>query len=247
MKKCQYCAEEIQDDAKICKWCHSDLTVSPQALTSQTSGKATASLILGIFFFVLPSAVLAIIFGHLSLREIKRSGGRLTGAGRALAGLILGYAGAAVIPAVLILAAVLIPNLLRARIAANQASAVGSLRAYNMAEATYSASYNSGFSAALGNLGPPAGGTGRTPEAAGLVDEELSGGTATAMAAVKHGYRFTYSHGPAQDGRIAIYQIWADPVTPNTTGQQHYYTDQTGVIRSRTEAGADRNSPALTP
>jgi type IV pilus assembly protein PilA len=244
MKKCPYCAEEIQDDARICKWCHSDLTVSPQALLPQTSGKATASLILGICFFVFPAAVLAIVFGHLSRSEIKRSGGRLTGEGRALAGLILGYTGAG-IPIVLILAAILIPNLLRSRIAADHAVAVGSLRTYNVAENTYATTYNGGYSATLGELGPPAGGTAPTPDAADLVDDVLSGSSATAMVAVKHGYRFTYSPGSAQDGRIATYQIWADPVTPGSTGVNHYYTDQTGVIRYQTETRASQNSPPL--
>ncbi|HXH49683.1 MAG TPA: DUF4190 domain-containing protein [Terriglobia bacterium] len=244
MKKCPYCAEEIQDDAKICKWCHSDLTVSPQALTPVTSGKATASLILGIFFFVFPAAVLAVVFGHLSRSEIKRSGGRLTGAGRALAGLILGYAGVSVIP-LLIIAAIVIPNLLRSRIAANQASAIRSLRTYNEAEVSYATVYNKGYSATLGALGPPAGGAAPTPDAAGLVDSVLSGGSTTARVAVKSGYRFTYSPGPEQGGRVATYQIWADPVTPNTTGQNHYYTDQTGVIRYQTETHADENSPPL--
>src|ERR1700751_2360808 len=49
--------------------------------------------------------------------------GRLTGRGMAMAGLILGYIGVAMIPFILIVAAIAIPNLLRARMAANQAGA----------------------------------------------------------------------------------------------------------------------------
>lgn len=241
MKKCPYCAEEIRDDAKICNWCHSDLNVNPQALMPQPSGKATASLILGIFFFFLPTAVLAVVFGHLSRSEIKRSGGQLTGAGRALAGLILGYTG---IPLLLIIAAIVIPNLQRARIPANQASAVGSLRTYQIAEGRYRVDFSS-YSATLGELGPPASGESRTAHADGLVDTVMSGGSPAAKVAVKSGYKFTYLPGPVTGGRIDTYQIWADPVTPGTTGMNHYFVDQTSVIRYQTETRADQNSPPL--
>lgn len=243
MKKCPYCAEEIQDEAGICKWCHSDVTVSPQALGAATSGKATASLIFGIFFPFLPAAALAIFLGHRSRNEIKRSGGRLVGARRALAGLTLGYAGASLLP-LLVLAAIFTPKLLRARIAANQASAIGSLRTYNLAEARYYVSFRS-YSATLGNLGPPARGADRSADADGLVDSALSGGSTTAMVAVKDGYRFTYLPGPATARRIASYEIRADPVTPGRTGMEHYLVDQTGIIRHQPQgyAGQEKDSP----
>jgi prepilin-type N-terminal cleavage/methylation domain-containing protein len=108
-----------------------------------------------------------------------------------------------VVAIILIIAAIAIPNLLRSRIAANQASAVGSLRTLNTAEVTYSVTYNTGFSPTLGDLGPPANSSPiPTASFAGLVDEVLSGigsagGTAkTANQSTKSGYQFTYAPQP---------------------------------------------------
>jgi len=146
-----------------------------------------------------------------------------------------------VVAIILIIAAIAIPNLLRSRVAANQASAVGSLRTYNTAEVTYSSTYNSGYTATMGYLGPPASGAMPTSTAAGLVDNVLSGGSAAAMGAVKSGYSFTYSPGPVVGGRIDTYEFWADPVTRGTTGTNSYYTDGSGVIRqnsSNTQASS---------
>jgi len=146
-----------------------------------------------------------------------------------------------VVAIILIIAAIAIPNLLRSRIAANQASAVGSLRTLNTAEITYATTYNTGYTATLGNLGPPAAGTNPVATAAGLIDSLLSGGTATATSSVKSGYAFIYTPAATDaSGRINTYGITATPITVGTTGTNYYYTDMSGVIRqnSTTTAGS---------
>ena len=138
-----------------------------------------------------------------------------------------------VVAIILIIAAIAIPNLLRSRIAANQASAVGSLRTLNTAEITYSSTYNVGFTATLSYLAPDPTGNSPTSTAAGLIDSVLALGS-------KSGYSFTYSPGPSDStGRINTYAFTAVPLSTNT-GTNYYYTDQSGVIRqnSTTVAGA---------
>ena len=61
-----------------------------------SSGKATASLVLGILglvFCPLICSVLALVFGHQGRNEIDGSGGRISGRGVATAGIILGWVG----------------------------------------------------------------------------------------------------------------------------------------------------------
>ena len=133
-----------------------------------------------------------------------------------------------VIAIILIIAAIAIPNLLRSRMAANQASAVASLRTLNTSEATYSSTYNIGYAGQLAYLGPP---TGANPSStgAGLVDSVLAAGT-------KSGYTFALT--PDATNPTTAYTITAAPSTPGTTGQNYYFTDQTGVIRQNTTGAA---------
>jgi prepilin-type N-terminal cleavage/methylation domain-containing protein len=154
-----------------------------------------------------------------------------------------------VVAIILIIAAIAIPNLLRSRIAANQASAVGSLRTLNTAEVTYATTYNTGYSGTLGDLGPPPSNTNPVATAAGLVDEVLSGWTlaqANATTSTKSGYQFTYTPGAADSsGRINTYGITATPVSVGTTGTNFYYTDQSGVIRQNSTAVAGSSDSPL--
>jgi len=141
-----------------------------------------------------------------------------------------------VVAIILIIAAIAIPNLLRSRMAANEASAVGSLRTLNTAAVTYSTTYGIGYPAALANLGPltPADST-----SADLIDSVLAGGT-------KSGYSFTFSAAAAVNGVVDTYNIVADPTTPDTTGTRYFYTDQTGVIRANAGAAADATSTPIS-
>ena len=78
-----------------------------------------------------------------------------------------------VVAIILIIAAIAIPDLLKSRQAANEASAVGSLRTINTAEVTYASTYNTGYSRTLAVLGP---GAVTSPTSAGVIDSVLAQG-----------------------------------------------------------------------
>ena len=140
-----------------------------------------------------------------------------------------------VVAIILIIAAIAIPNLLRAKMAANEASAVGSMRTLNTASVAYSTTYG-GYPKQLTNLAPA---TPATSISADLVDSVLSSGT-------KSGYSFTWSSGTTDtNGNYLNYAITAAPVTPGTSGQRYFYTDQTGVIRANASAAASMSSSPI--
>jgi type IV pilus assembly protein PilA len=140
-----------------------------------------------------------------------------------------------VVAIILIIAAIAIPNLLRARISANEASAVASCRTMNTASITYNSSYGN-YPATLSALGPSNGAT-PTSSSADLLDQVLApaGGV---NASTKSGYTFTYAVGAGG------YTLNADPVVSNQTGVRHFFTDQSGVVRwNATAAAAVTDSP----
>jgi type IV pilus assembly protein PilA len=247
---CPYCAQVIPEEVAFCPKCGtqmgSPLPSSPQyrqplapGFEAPTSGKAIGSLVCGLFFFFLPASILAVVLGHLSLSEIRKSAGRLKGQGIATVGLALGYVGVAAIPFILIIAAIAIPNLLRAKMAANEASAVGALRSYSYALATYSSTCPKiGFPTSLANLGHGAPGG---CQHAGVLD-----GILAREMPVRSGYTFHYSAGtPSNLGQATSFIISAEPITANTTGRRFFYVDQTGVIRVSTAGPANEDSPPL--
>jgi len=131
-----------------------------------------------------------------------------------------------VVAIILIIAAIAIPNLLRSRMAANEASAVGSIRTINTAEITYYSTWGIGFAAALTNLGGAAGCTASSTTAC-LIDPVLSAGT-------KSGYTFAaVGNGTGSTG----YEVNGTPSSAST-GTRSFCSDQSGVIRYRTNGTA---------
>jgi type IV pilus assembly protein PilA len=132
-----------------------------------------------------------------------------------------------VVAIILIIAAIAIPNLLRSKIAANEASAVYSIRVINTAEVTYYSTYGLGYGDLINLSTPAAGCPAATALAACLIDSSLSAGT-------KSGYTFT-SVAAGGAGTTAnpntTFNSTAVPAAPGQSGQSSYCSDGSGVIR----------------
>jgi type IV pilus assembly protein PilA len=142
-----------------------------------------------------------------------------------------------VVAIILIIAAIAIPNLLKARIAANESSAVGTLRTVNTAAVTYQSTYNNGFPQTFAIFGgAPPGNCG----AANLLDTTL---TTTGQ---KSGYTLTYTQVTALTAAAtgcgapgsATYVTGAVPLSVNATGNRTFCSDESGVIHVDPTGGA---------
>ena len=216
----------------------------PGQFQPQTDGKATASLILGILSilcFGLLTGLPAIILGHISRGNIQQSRGRLTGAGMALTGLILGYV--SIISTILIIAAIAIPNLLRSRMAANESAAASTVRMLNTSQVSYSTTYpEQGYARDLATLGGNCT-SGGTAEHACLLDGQLGQANCTSGVWCQKGaYRYTITSNcaPPQferqqqgtDNACAEYVIAATPLNSNMATRS-YCAVSDAVVRSR--------------
>lgn len=138
-----------------------------------------------------------------------------------------------VVAVILIIAAIAIPNFMRSKMRANEASAVSSLRSITTADVVYSSTYNVGYASSL----PALGGSGAVVNEtnAELIDSVVSSGS-------KSGYTFTYAATSSDaNGNILTYTANADPMLAGTTGDTHFYVDQTSIIRSNQTAPAGPN------
>jgi len=139
-----------------------------------------------------------------------------------------------------IIAAIAVPGLLRARMAGNEASAIGSLRAINSSQQAFSSTCGNGFYATLlKDLAIAPTSTGApfiSPDlGAGNPSVDKSGYTVT-MAAGSDGTAPTTDScskangGPAAAALISSYYATAVPVTANSTGTRYFWTNTLGTI-----------------
>jgi type IV pilus assembly protein PilA len=136
-----------------------------------------------------------------------------------------------VVAIILIIAAIAIPNLLRAKISANESSAVGSVRNIVTGQISYNTSFPAtGYPAALANLGEGPGvvvcpGAGPTVAAACLIDSTLAAGT-------KSGYGFGAVGACAINAINTCFSIFGIPNTYNSTGTKNFCAFEDGVLRA---------------
>jgi type IV pilus assembly protein PilA len=144
-----------------------------------------------------------------------------------------------VVAVIIIIAALAIPNLMRARMSANESAAVSALRTLATQEANYDSAWSSGYSPTLAAMGPPLPGNPATPANADLIDQVLASG-------LRGGYQFLYTPLIPSGGSTPTgYTVAANPISPGITGEWFFYLDQSNVIRQNNGSPASIASSVL--
>ena len=129
-----------------------------------------------------------------------------------------------VVAIILTIAAIAIPSFVRSRIAANEATAVASIRTLTTAEHAYAQTYPQiGFTCALSELGPPAGGAPYSSTGTGAIDGVLASGE-------KQGYLLSLSQSDCADVPRSTFSSAAVPKNPGSTGVRSFCSDASGII-----------------
>jgi prepilin-type N-terminal cleavage/methylation domain-containing protein len=158
------------------------------------------------------------------MRNVRRSN-RNTRRGFSLIELLI------VIAIILIIAAIAVPRLDKARMHTQEMAAIQQIRTIHTAQTQYYSQFG-GYAQSLAELGPAPGGE-SGPSAADLIPGDLANGD-------KSGYRFQVQ--PTPTG----YAVTAVPVTYNGTGRRSFYSDQSLVVRENWgQEAADENSPEI--
>jgi hypothetical protein len=227
---CLGCGHSMSEGERFCGICGKDSqagsgvpAVDPSAafgLPPETNGKAIFSLVSGLLFLFPPFSVVAIIFGHLSISEIRKSAGRLTGKGLAIAGLALGYLGVAGFVALMVAAfwswRAGQGAATEKSVVMNENSVVASVRTLNTAEIAYAQAHrDSGYTCSLPDL-----------VGAWGISGELARGK-------KNGYVFALQGCAAAkaNGPVAKYELVAYPAVTKKTGTPAFCSNESDVIR----------------
>ena len=152
-----------------------------------------------------------------------------------------------IVALIVVLAAIILPNLLRSEISANEASAVGSIASINRAQVSYqTANPTIGFATSLETLGPDGNDQDchtPTPSHACLIERALA--QATSPAHAKSGYWFRVSPGTRNpQGAVAAYVAGAAAAVYKQSGVRDFCSQEDGVVRFRIPAS--NSQPATT-
>jgi type IV pilus assembly protein PilA len=247
--KCTACGF-VAWGGEVCKKCGAPLTPRSAASPGQSqgfvngqpdggrpgaqmkNGLAISALVLGIVnLFTLGllglGAIVGITLAIVTLIKINKQPSVYGGKGFATAGLVTSILSLVIIVPIGIVAAIVIPNLMASRRAANEGSAIQSLRRIAMAEATYQSMHEK-----YGTLEQLAGD--------GLIDGDLAVGA-------RYGYRFKIDLSSSRSEQPQAFEAVAVPVDYPTTGRGSFYIDERGVILTADAHGGDatRNDPPL--
>lgn len=230
--KCTACGFVGWSNAETCKGCGAPIVQRGSGFQSGPSYNswnepqegenkrlAIAGLVLGIASMLTfgIGAISGIIVSVRAMRRVDREPWQYGGRGMAVAGLVLSIVSLVSAVPIGIIAAIAIPNVFAARMAANEASSVYSLRKISAAEAVYYS--NTGKYGTLDELASQ-----------GLIGSDLGSGT-------KNGYRFTVELVPQTEIAPAGFEATSIPLTYKSSGRRSFYVDETSVVRAADNFG----------
>ena len=236
--KCVECGFVGWADAPNCKACGAPMTQHSHSLPLATpvasanydqwnepekpkTGLAVFALVLGIInFFTLGivgiGAIIGSIVGWVAMKRAKREPWLYGGHGMAIAGFVMSIVSLVSFVPMGIIAAIAIPNLMASYRAANEGSAIFSLRQISSAQAMYQGNFGK-----FGTLSDLA--------AQNLIDSKLATGT-------KNGYRFAIEL-TTNEENVEGFAVTGVPVTYRSTGNRSFYVDETQVVRVADNSG----------
>lgn len=226
--KCVQCGFVSWSYVENCRSCGAPLNQGSYAGSSyesrnqsegQEKGLAVAALVLGILSFFTfgllgVGAIVGIILAVKAMGRVNREPYRYGGRSLAIAGLVLSITSLASTLPIGIIAAISIPNLLAARRAANEASAIHSIRTITNAEFTFQSNFGK-----FGTLEELC--------MTGLIDTDLASGK-------KNGYRFAVT---LDSDNPEVFEVSGVPMTYGSSGTRSFYVDETFVIRGADNSG----------